>query len=305
MRRAEEGGVPEVPEELLAAVVSGKCVLFAGAGISRGIAVTDQGEREQYLPTWGNLLIALAIEALRLEYITSSQQTQLRKCVKDGKYLLVAETLKKKLGQRELDRILDSIFRSPNLRWTKRHEIITEIPFAAIITTNYDKLIESSYATIKKYFPPTYAFDNAPDVIDSLSNNRFFILKVHGDIDRKETIVLSERDYRNIIYREPGYRAALNAIFITRTVLFAGTSLVDPDIRLFLESISESFTGRGPVHFALLPEKEAADVEVTHWRDFFGIRLLRYKATKGHCEIDIFLKNLRDAVTSLKQHADK
>jgi hypothetical protein len=72
--------------------------------------------------------------------------------------------------------------------------------------------------------PPVYTFDNAPDVIASLSNDWFFILKAHGDIDRKETIVLSERDYRDIIYREPGFRAAMNAIFITKTVFFVGTN---------------------------------------------------------------------------------
>lgn len=300
LRKLKEDSIPAIPGELLEAVVSGKCVLFAGAGISRGRIITDEGEREQYLPTWGNLLIVLAKEALNLRYITKLQQSQLRNCVRDGKYLLVAETLRKKLGEREFDRILDSIFRSPNLRPTERHKIISEIPFAAIITTNYDKLIESAYVMTKKHFPPTYTFDNAPDVIASLSNKRFFIIKIHGDIDRKETVVLSERDYRNIIYRQPGYRAALNAIFITKTVFFIGTSLVDPDVKLFLESISESFTGKGPVHFALLPEKEATEVEIVHWRDFFGIHLLRYKATKGHPEIDVFLENLRDEVNNLK-----
>jgi hypothetical protein len=192
--------------------------------------------------------------------------------------------------------MLDCVFRSPTLQPTERHKIIIQIPFSAIITTNYDKLIELAYAFINKSLPPTYTFDNSPDIVSALSNNRFFVLKAHGDIDRKETIILSERDYRNIVYRQPGYRAVLNAIFIMKTVLFIGTSLADPDVKLVLESVSESLTGKGPTHYALLPIKEAGNEEVVHWRDYFGIRIIQYEATKGHPEIDLFLKEIRDAV---------
>ena len=300
MKKNMKNSIPEIPKQLSEAIASGNCVLFAGAGISRGRIVTETGVIEQYLPTWGKLLNVLADETLKLGYITKSQYSQLRKAVKNEKYLLVAEIIRKKVGEREFDRILDSIFRSPKLQPTERHKIISEIPFSAIITTNYDKLIESAYVLTQRYFPPTYTFDNSSDVISSIANNRFFILKAHGDIDRKETVVLSEQDYRDIVYRQPGYRAALNAIFITKTVFFIGTSLVDPDVKLILESVSESFTGKGPLHFALLPEKETADMEVIHWRDFFGIQLLRYKATKGHPEIDFFLEKLRDEVQKVR-----
>jgi SIR2-like domain len=122
------------------------------------------------------------------------------------------------------------------------------------------------------------------------------VLEVHGDIDRKDTVVLSERDYRDLVYRSPGYRAALNTLFITRTVLFVGAGLTDPDITLVLESVSESFGGKGPRHYALLPRREAGDAESDHWRDFFGIRLLQYSASKGHPELDEFLDQLRNKV---------
>jgi hypothetical protein len=53
-----------------------------------------------------------------------------------------------------------------------------------------------------------------------------------------------------------------------------------------------------------MPEGEAEDLEVAHWRDFFGIHLLRYKATKGHPEIDLLpAKSLR-MKTALVIHDD-
>ena len=83
----------------------------------------------------------------------------------------MAETIRRKLGEREFSIILDSIFRFPPLYSTEIHKIISEIPFSAIITTNYDKLIETAYSITHSYIPPVYTVDNAPDVIASLSND--------------------------------------------------------------------------------------------------------------------------------------
>ena len=291
--------IPQVPDELVQAVAAGRAVLFAGAGVSRGEVQTPEGPLEQYLPGWGDLLISLLDRAVAVQHIGAGEGKKLRKAVKDEKFLFVAETVRRRLGAGEFDEALDQLFRGENLRPTRRHKTISEIPFSAIITTNYDKLIEAAYAQ-GGHIPPTYTFDNAPDIISSLSHNRFFIMKAHGDIDRKNTIILSEKDYRDIVYRNPGYRAALTTLFITKTILFVGTSLTDTDVNLVLESVSESFGGKGPRHYALVPRASAGDAELQHWRDFFGIHLLEYKATKGHPQVDSFLEILRDKVRARK-----
>jgi len=288
----------EIPNDLVKAIRDHRCVLFAGSGLSRG-AIQGNGEpKEVALPTWDGLLIELLNRATTLNYISPREAGNLRKAVKEGKYLFVAQTIRRILGARAFYDALEEIFRNPNLKPTRRHHLITQIPFLAVVTTNYDKLLESVYAT-QGDIPATYTHQDAPDVIAALSHEKFFILKAHGDIDRKDTIILSEKDYRDVVYREPGYRAALNTIFITKTVFFVGAGLSDVDVKLILESVSEVFGGRGPIHYALVPWGEAADSEVMHWRDFFGIHLIRYKATQGHPEVDAFLAELRAAV---KQH---
>lgn len=224
--------------------------------------------------------------------MAETEAKKLRKAIKDGKYLFAAETLRRRLGASEFDDTLDSIFRDPSLRPTRRHELITQVPFSAVITTNYDKLLESAYAQ-SGYLPPTYTFFDAPDAISAIRHGRFFLLKAHGDIDRKDSIVLSERDYRDIVYRQPGYRAVLNTLFMTRTVLFIGSSLTDPDVTLVLESANEAFEGKGPRHYALVPSADPDQAESMHWRDYFGIQLIHYRATKGHPQVDKFLDVLR------------
>lgn len=288
--------VPDIPTELVSAGHERRLVLFAGAGVSRGRTRVDGKDTEQYLPTWGGLLVVLAERAVRDGYLDEREAVKLRKAVGDGKYLFVAEALRRRLGASAFDGALDDIFRDPRLQPTRRHDLITQVPFASIVTTNYDKLLEAAYAQ-RGYLPPAYTFDDSSDAIAAVGHNRFFILKAHGDIDRKESLVLSERDYRDVVYREPGYRAVLNTIFMTRTVLFIGTSMSDTDVNLVLESANEAFRGKGPKHYALVPMADAPEDEVLHWRDYFGIHLIRYRATKAHPQVDRFLEVLADKIS--------
>jgi hypothetical protein len=73
--RKSTNPTPEIPENLLEAILSGTCVLFAGPGISRCKVLTETGVKEQFLPTWKNLLIYLTDKALELKYIKSSIKT--------------------------------------------------------------------------------------------------------------------------------------------------------------------------------------------------------------------------------------
>ena len=287
--------LPDIPGDLVEAITSRRCVLFTGAGVSRASVQVKKKTTEQYLPNWEGLLILLVDRAVQNGHTTPPEGNKLRDSVKQGKYLFVAETVRRLLGARDFDDVLEDIFRNDRLRPTNRHKLISRIPFSCIVTTNYDKLLEATYAQ-NGYLPPTYTFSDSPNVISALSHERFFILKAHGDIDRKESLVLSERDYREIIYRQPGYRAALNTLFITKTVLFVGTSLNDVDVRLVLESVSESFSGKGLIHYAIVPSQSFSDAELQHWREFFGIQLLLYKATKGHPQVDQILNILRKKV---------
>lgn len=297
MRKQKSKGAPTPPHELVDAVADGRVILFAGAGVSRGRVRKRTGESEQYLPTWDGLLIELLRHTVANGRMPKDEAATLRTAIKEQKHEFVGEMIRRRMGEADYEQALETIFRNPELEPTHRHELIVALPFAGVLTTNYDKLLESSYAR-QRSLPPTYTFEDAADAAAALSHERFFVFKVHGDIDRKKSIVLTQRDYRDVTHRQPGYRAVLNAIFITKTVLFVGCSMTDPDINLILETVTESLRGKGPPHYALVPEREAKTAEAEYWRDFYGIRLIQYDATKGHPEIDDFLDSLRRAVDS-------
>jgi hypothetical protein len=277
--------------DLKSAIVNRNCVLFAGAGVSRGVIQKDGKSEEQYLPNWSGLLLLLLRDAANRKQISRVESSRLQRAVDEGKFLFAATAIRKKMGYREFDDALERVFRNPSLKPTDRHQIITRIPFSSIITTNYDKLIETAY-TLTGIMPSVYSYDNAPDIITALSQRKFCIIKAHGDIDRKETIVLSQQEYRDMVYRQPGFKAVLNTIFISKTVLFVGSSLNDIDIMLTLETVNESLSAKGPRHFALVPENDIGPEEIGHWRDFYGIQLITYKPTPGHPQVDRFLRSL-------------
>ena len=96
------------------------------------------------------------------------------------------------------------------------------LPFAAIITTNYDRILELSYlkATLEDPTVVTYAESEVLGTL--LFEGRFFILKAHGDIRKASEIVLTTQDYRQIIHANPAFNDVFSAIMMTKSVLFLG-----------------------------------------------------------------------------------
>ena len=87
-------------------------------------------------------------------------------------------------------------------------------------------------------------------------NREFAIVKVHGDVDRLESVVLGLDDYRKAMFANNAFRVFLITVFTTRTVLFVGCSLTDPDLLHFLDWLTSQTGGHlGGAHFALMRTK--------------------------------------------------
>lgn len=134
--------------------------------------------------------------------------------------LEVADHCKEALGRRYND-ILSEQLRGAMGDIPEPHKIIAQTPFAAVVTTNYDKLLERSYVSLPK--TPTHRDVDALGPL--LFDGSFFILKAHGDIDRPESMVLTTRDYQEIIHSNLAFNSIFSAILLTKAVLFIGYSL--------------------------------------------------------------------------------
>ena len=277
--------VPSIPDELKKAFTNNQCAVFIGAGLSVGAGY----------PTWDKLLLNLIKQGNRKGIIDLKKKNELVGMVKTpSKWLMVAQELSDTYGKEpfniELANIFDAISPTP----TTIHKLITEIPFEFVVTTNYDQLIENAYVLKFGQIPKIYTHVNVPDFADALWKREFFILKAHGDLRSRSTIILTERDYRTIVYSAPGYRALLAAIFTTKTILFLGVSLGDPELQLLLRSLHDAFQGAGVYHYALVPSSFSA-TEASHWRKNYNVHCIVYEPSTGHPEVGKFLRKLRDS----------
>jgi len=265
---------PKPPASLVRYLWEGRCVLFAGSGLSAWGG----------LPTWGRLLGDI-VEEVRAEEPDSPDLDEVSHLLTEGKYLEVADYCKERLGKRRYSEVLADKLRGDEGQVPEPHQVIVTLPFAAVVTTNYDKLLERAYGNSPK--TPTHCDVDALGPL--LFDDSFFILKAHGDIDRPESLVLTAQDYREIIHANPAFNEFFSAILLTNAILFVGYSLSDPDFQLLLDRQLTTFQGYIPERYALMSGVSRVERDVL-WRTA-RIKVLSYEEGK-HNELLVFLHTL-------------
>lgn len=185
---------------------------------------------------------------------------------------------------------------------TEAHHLIFDLKPPLILTTNYDTLLEDAYA---RYFAKTatvYTYRHAALIQRILHSARFMdrpiIFKIHGDINEPSEIILTERDYRNLLYNHPGYKQIISAIFLSHFVLMVGFSASDREIMLLLESIRHALKDRSNPDFIFLSDESTGTVERRRLREDFGIQVISYSPSPGHPEVVELSRELCRQVTT-------
>jgi hypothetical protein len=276
----------KIPTDLIEAFKEEKGGLFIGAGMSRAVG----------LPSWKEMLNDLVELARNVSY--KPNREFIDSCVEllddPSKFLIVAQELKDFL-QDSFRKYIIQKFSDNCPPPSKSHLKLMEYPYKFIITTNYDTLLENAYVTIHTKQAKAYTFKDSPDIAYDLWNGRPFILKAHGDANKtQQGIILTEMDYRQILFQEKGYQSILQTLFTTKTILFIGASLSDPELKLLLSFIHSSFHGGGPTHYALISEKEMNNVEAESWRKNFNIQIIPYSPDHEHNQVSEFIETFAD-----------
>lgn len=266
------------PPSLVRHVREGRAVLFCGSGLSAWAR----------LPTWSALLREIVAE-LGQEVPDDSGVEDLGRLLAAGKLLEVADHCKEALGERRYFDALARRLRGVDCPVPEAHGLVVRTPFSAVVTTNYDKLLERAYAAAGA-FPKVPTHRDVDALGPLLFDGSFFVLKAHGDIDRPETMVLTGRDYQQIIHANPAFNAIFSAILLTRSILFVGYSLNDPDFRLLLDRQLTLFGSHVPERYALMSGVGRVEREVL-WRTS-RIQVLSYPEGE-HQQVLEFLRALQ------------
>lgn len=291
-----------VPDRLIEAAQHRNLVPLLGAGISR------QAKKTAF-PNWRELLDFLIGRALAKKYIKKTEGNEMNRLLDKGQYLMVAEQLRYNLPTDEYTSLLKEAFNPAGAEPTEIHKAIFRLNAPLILTTNYDLLIEDAYAKVHGKTANVYTYRGAAEVQQSLQirqlTDRPIIFKLHGSIDEPSSIILTEQDYRKLIYQETGYRTVLSAVFVTHVVLMLGFSFSDRELTLMLETLRVALKSQSSPDYIFLPEDAAGEVESRRFREDFGVEVIPFKPTKGYPEVLQLINFLISKVDKKKKVASK
>jgi hypothetical protein len=246
--------VSRVLDLVAESVSSGRCILFLGAGVH---AAPPEGSPFSYPPErrppiGAALSRELASKCDFPERFPHDDPGNLQR-------VALAYEINRSRG-RLVDAIADAVdvgtSPSPMLN------ALARLDFPLVITTNYDALFERALQAAGKrprvvvYHPepePTHDFRNA-------TSDSPVIYKLHGDIDHRESLVITDEDYIQFVLRmsdkEPYDPVPLSLKFFLTgwTTLFVGYSLMDYNLRLLFKTL------RWKIDAANIPDMYSVDM---------------------------------------------
>lgn len=270
-----------IPPQLLQHLRERRLLLFAGAGLSA----------QAGLPTWRSLVQDVVDATIAEAMQGEESRRELEGMIAAGKWLQIADHCKLKLGPGEYARLLGERLSDFGKPVPEAHRLAVRLPFAAWVTTNYDKLLERAYAEERGGLPKTLTSLDTEALGRLLFDGAPFVLKAHGDLDKPDSLVFTSRDYRDLIHGNAAFSAAFSAILLTHSVLFVGYSLADPDFNLLLDRQLLTFRGFAPERYALMSGIGKVEEEYL-WR-VCQIRVIPY-AEGQHEAVPAFFQRLAD-----------
>ncbi|HLG18035.1 MAG TPA: SIR2 family protein [Blastocatellia bacterium] len=234
MEHADEATIAAIAEK----VNNGQCILFMGAGVHYP---PPEGSKYSYpeseRPPLGRALSErLAAKSGFAEQFPRESTGNLQRVS------LYYET---KRSRRELVEEMVSAVQvgkkpSPVLR------ALARLNFPLVITTNYDQLYERAlWDAAKDPYIGVYSKEEytvTADYTDATST-RPFVFKIHGDIQKPESIVVTDEDYIQFVLRmsdKDPYHPVPETFrynFKRWPTLFVGYSLMDYNLRLLFKTL--------------------------------------------------------------------
>jgi hypothetical protein len=313
-----------VPPHLVDEICSGNCVAFVGAGFS----VTAG------LPGWAKLLDQLVEQAGGGGWIREDEAQSLKELVAKEKYDQCAQTLEDKMGPGPMARAMAELLDvSDRSRWKSEMEerlrLLAEIPFSAILTTNFDKLLpgvpgnvlpgsrvqkdtseamrdvlrgraESPYLGWESWRWNAYVEAGSLSSPANIPANLLPIIQLHGSTKEEYLeepgLTFTKAGYRRILHGSATYSSFLSSVMSTKTVLYLGFSFQDVYINELRSSVVQMLGAdiERPLAYAITDSKTQLDA--AYYLKHEGVQFLNFDPHKGgqHKNWQGFLQRLRD-----------
>jgi hypothetical protein len=265
-------------DALVEAARARNVLLFAGAGLSMNVG----------LPSWRELVDHLC------------QELGLELGVPEASYSTLAEYYRLKTGS------IGALRSWMDRRWSvsdeavrasKIHELIVQLDFKVIYTTNYDTNLETAF---RVHGRPYAKISNARDLAIAPPGVTH-IIKFHGDFEDDRSLVIAETDYFNRLNFASPLDIRFRADALARTLLFVGYSMSDLNIRLLLHRLWQTWEQSGdaerrPPSFVFMPRADPVQEAVLgQW----GVTVLAGQVDDPSEALRAFLAELKGRVEAI------
>lgn len=258
-----------------------KVVLFLGAGVSAS-AVTAAGGK---ISDWGSFLDKSC------EHVSEKVGSQVKGLLEKKDFLLACEILQGALADTWEDYVKAEFGQKATP--SALHNSIINLGQRLILTTNFDKLLETAWEAIdaKATHYPTVLSSLNEDVFRALKDHSGkYLVKIHGTVDDAKSLVFSRSEYIRLAFGNSSYSGFLENLLLNYTFLFVGFSMDDPAITSLMEMYAFRYPAARP-HYIFASEDIPENILDINKR----LRKLIYMSYKGHENLPPLIDKLGEA----------
>ncbi len=239
----DEAKLKNVLNNLVEQVKKGECILFLGASVHAPPPKDSKYDYpEELRPLQHNKIAKKLAEACDFKKVLPNESEL------DLQRVSLCYQLTKGFGRSKLVNFLQKHVQEGK-KSSPALEMLAAMPFRIVITTNYDRLFEQALTKHDKdphkfvYEPEPSENRATPDLKTEPTKERPMLFKMHGDLDNRESIVVTDEDYINFVQRmsDKGNLHPVPHTIQYRMrkwpILFIGYSLRDYNLRLLFRTL--------------------------------------------------------------------
>ena len=244
------------PKPLLDDLIAGRWLPVVGAGMSLNAKLTSPKK----MPLWPELGELLSADLLNF---------------KPASTLDAISAFQYEFGRAKLIEKLINVLHVKDSQPGQAHQSFCEMPFDAVCTTNFDFLLEREYEKGHSY---VYTVVDEDQLSINGSPSGTMLLKLHGDLRHPGRLVVTEEDYDEFLSKYPLIATYLANLLITRTAIFVGYSLDDPDFRQIWQIVTNRLGKTRRMAYAIVVGASPSEIARYERR---GVKVINLPGTKS------------------------
>ena len=279
------------PDELKKSLVQKQTVLYLGSGVSHN-ATDANGNHPK---TWRSLIEY----AMNSRGLSQNEKDVIQKYLDKDDLVFAGQLLKNRLR----DNFYNFLEAELNIRYNSApiHDELFNLDPLIVVTPNYDTIYDS-YARSIDHTIGVYNYKKANSIVDNIRKLHRVIIKSHGSIDEVRDVIFSYSDYCYARTHFSHFYEVLDSLLTTKTFLFIGAGLNDPDIKMLLEDNKYKYQTLAK-HYFVIPDDEIGEYEKKVYEETMGIQFLTFDKANNYVELMTSLQSLAQDVDNMANNS--